>query len=643
MVVAYRFPPSEMEPVLVARARAGDDEAFSELMGEYGETVRRLVRRFVTDSDDASDVEQETWIRAFSKLDSLRDVHRFRPWLKSIARNSALTFVSGRSKQGAHVRMFHTYEDDEVEEFEDLSEPTPEAYTLSRDNRRKICEALGSLSQTDRDVLDMRERLRLDYDEIATRLGISRNAAEVRACRARDRFRQIFDLVEDKQSRCGTNPLLISELIDAELDEATARDVRAHIKSCHECDERFVTMQAGQAVYRNWGGLAMPGLTGGGLLGFLAEATQRVLTFLGLGGGGGAAATVTTAAGTSTAAGTAGAAVATVAATSVSGAGLSAVVVSLIATTTIAGGAMLPVDRPPHVTESQQAAQLDSTFGATASPHVALDIVPAETPVALVAEVAPVEESPPVAVEEPVAGAETAPPQEVDAPWEDVPSSDLDGPPAPVNPSGRAIPEVPRAPKVTVAATADPVVPAQDAVSPPEAAGTTSPGKVARTRVDGPPQHAAVIGKTERGNQGRPTAVGDAPAEAAVKADRGGAARGREADPRTDLAAAGITSVAFQSAAIVVSSQTPPGLDQRSASRDSRGATESQRPGRAADGPPAHAAAGNGNAGGSGNAANNGHAVSNGHADDGSGPGNKGNGGSEQGNKGGGKNNARGK
>ncbi len=531
MVVAYRFSPSEMEPVLVARARAGDDEAFSELMGEYGETVRRLVRRFVTDSDDASDVEQETWIRAFSRLDSLRDVHRFRPWLKSIARNSALTFVAGRSKQGAHVRTFHTYEDDEVEEFEDLSEPTPEAYTLSRDNRRKICEALGSLSQTDRDVLDMRERLRLDYDEIATRLGISRNAAEVRVCRARDRFRRIFDLVEDRQSRCGTNPLRISELIDAELDESTARDVRAHIKGCGECNERFVTMQAGQAVYRNWGGLAMPGLTGGGLLGFLAEAAQRVLGLVGLGGSaGGGAAGATTVAGATTAG---GAAVATMAATSASSAGISAVVVTLIATTTIAGGAMLPVDRAPHVTEPLAATYASADVIGPSTHEAVLDARPTATPPAALAADQRLADIPSPSVADELvttAGLASELPESQDA--VETPS-ESDSPGA-----------QPLAGMSEVPAATGPAVHAQNAsgsgaAPASNASGTggtsgngrnSAPGQLKQGRADVSPSHAPGNGSTD----------------AAVKAQGAGIARGRATETGAAKAAAGSIPVMSQ-------------------------------------------------------------------------------------------------
>ena len=83
MVLARQFPTADLDRALVLRARAGDQDAFALLMDQYEIVVRRLVTRFVQNSDDARDVEQDTWIRAAEKLDSLRDAGSFRPWVKA--------------------------------------------------------------------------------------------------------------------------------------------------------------------------------------------------------------------------------------------------------------------------------------------------------------------------------------------------------------------------------------------------------------------------------------------------------------------------------------------------------------------------------------------------------------------------------
>ena len=227
------------------RARAGDQDAFALLMDQYGGVVRRLVTRFVQDSDDARDVEQDTWIRAAEKLDSLRDEGRFRPWVKSIARHSALNFLASSKRR--HDRV-STMAECGTEDFEDEDGATPEGMTLSRDNQRKVWETLGALSERDRTALFMREYQGENYAAISERLGISRNAAEVCVFRARERFRRLFIEVDGKTQACGLDPFRLSNLIDGEGDTESMRALRDHVTSCPSCDERLVTMQAGQAL-----------------------------------------------------------------------------------------------------------------------------------------------------------------------------------------------------------------------------------------------------------------------------------------------------------------------------------------------------------------------------------------------------------
>src|SRR3954465_8549599 len=77
---------------LVARVRAGDRSAFSDLYRDHAKAVHTAVRDNVHDADSAADVVQETFTRALTRLDSLRQPDRFRPWLLSIARHAAVDY-----------------------------------------------------------------------------------------------------------------------------------------------------------------------------------------------------------------------------------------------------------------------------------------------------------------------------------------------------------------------------------------------------------------------------------------------------------------------------------------------------------------------------------------------------------------------
>jgi len=353
MVLAHRPLTADIDRMLVRRAQAGDRDAFAELMAEHGETVRRLVRRFVQDGDDARDVEQDAWIKAATNLDSLRDQSSFRPWLKAIARNVSLTFVTNKQRERGRVSSF---DDCGTEDFEDRESATPEAHILSRDSQRKVWEALGALSERDRTALYLREYKDQPYDEIAKRFGISRNAAEVCVFRARERFRMIFADIEEQASECGLDGLRLSMLLDRETSDEARASVEAHVRECAPCETRLTTMTAGQAVYRNLGALGMP-IPGLGLVERIADAVGRLIHSLTNGSDAGASSAV----GTAAAAGTATAGGVAVVATGTAGVatgvtitgGAAGFIAAAAATAAVAVGAVMQVQVTPASAASQ--------------------------------------------------------------------------------------------------------------------------------------------------------------------------------------------------------------------------------------------------------------------------------------------------
>jgi len=80
---------------VLARYREGDASAFDELVKKYGPFIQRLCLRYVKDEEDAKDVAQRVFVRAFEKLDSFRGASSFRTWLYRIAVNMALNHVRG--------------------------------------------------------------------------------------------------------------------------------------------------------------------------------------------------------------------------------------------------------------------------------------------------------------------------------------------------------------------------------------------------------------------------------------------------------------------------------------------------------------------------------------------------------------------
>lgn len=93
-----RNEPDRSDKDLVQLARAGDQQAWSDLVDKYNRLVWHVVRGFRLSHDDATDVAQMTWLRAVEKLDSVEDPERIGIWLSTIARREALRLLGQRDR-----------------------------------------------------------------------------------------------------------------------------------------------------------------------------------------------------------------------------------------------------------------------------------------------------------------------------------------------------------------------------------------------------------------------------------------------------------------------------------------------------------------------------------------------------------------
>lgn len=180
----------ELEP-LVDAARDGDSQAFDELVRlTYGD-VYNLAVRLTGNEADASDVVQDTYVRAFRGLRRFRGDASFSTWLYRIASNCASSFTARRSRQ----RCDTLADTDDVIETHPDRDPTlrAEASTL----RQTIERALEQLPQRLRAVVVLKHLEDLSHREIAERLGISEAATKVRLHRARNTLRRLVPSVFD--------------------------------------------------------------------------------------------------------------------------------------------------------------------------------------------------------------------------------------------------------------------------------------------------------------------------------------------------------------------------------------------------------------------------------------------------------------
>jgi RNA polymerase sigma-70 factor (ECF subfamily) len=186
-------PPIENneEQALVARARAGDTDAFTVLVDRYERKIFRLAKHITQNDEDAEDVLQEAFMKAYSNLDSFQGQSKFYTWLVRIAVNEALMKLRKRkSDRTVSLDEPHETEEDTVTREIAVWEDDPEK-KYSRDEMREILDkAVDSLKPGFRTVFVLRDIEELSTEETADALGISVPAVKSRLLRARLQLRE---------------------------------------------------------------------------------------------------------------------------------------------------------------------------------------------------------------------------------------------------------------------------------------------------------------------------------------------------------------------------------------------------------------------------------------------------------------------
>lgn len=175
------------DAALVAATRRGDQRAFAELVRRYRDRHARFATRLLGDSDEAEDVLQSVFVRAFRHIDRCEDPARFGAWLHRIVVNECRTFATRRGRQELRlVRDAATLDGVAVEE------PTADPAL-----RRRIEEALAELPVDQREAFLLKHVEALEYEEMAEVTGAGVSALKMRVKRAIERLRERLEGLDD--------------------------------------------------------------------------------------------------------------------------------------------------------------------------------------------------------------------------------------------------------------------------------------------------------------------------------------------------------------------------------------------------------------------------------------------------------------
>ena len=182
------------EAELIERAAKGDSLAFGQLVERYQRRVVGVAMAVVHNQDDAIELAQETFIRAYENLSKFESRSSFSTWLYRIAANLSIDF---RRREGRHVVLRGEDADNEFNRI-----PTDQGDSFKEASRTELSarlrEALGELTPEHRAVILLREVEGLSYDEISDVLQCPRGTVMSRLHYARGRLRGILkDLSEE--------------------------------------------------------------------------------------------------------------------------------------------------------------------------------------------------------------------------------------------------------------------------------------------------------------------------------------------------------------------------------------------------------------------------------------------------------------
>ena len=181
------------DSVAVAQARAGDSGAFRVLVERHSRNLFRLAFRMTGNQQDAEDVVQETFLRAYRQLSKFDDRASFGTWLYRIAANCSLDLIRVRKRRSEHLEPApEEGAPDPVQSLPDPA-PTPDRLAMSGEVERKVAGVLNSLSEMERTAFVLRHYEGMCIDDIGRTLGVQPNAAKHSIFRAVQKLRRALE------------------------------------------------------------------------------------------------------------------------------------------------------------------------------------------------------------------------------------------------------------------------------------------------------------------------------------------------------------------------------------------------------------------------------------------------------------------
>ncbi|MEQ1677075.1 MAG: RNA polymerase sigma factor [Chitinophagaceae bacterium] len=169
---------------IISQVLRGDHQAYAGLVNRYQNYVFTLCLRMVKTREDAEEVAQDVFIKAYKYLADFKGASKFTTWLYTIVNNTAISFLRKKKLD------IHSLDNEKVFELADSQDSGMRANMVEQKSKLgMVNEAIGLLSPDDAQIITLFYKAEQSLDETARILGIEVNAAKVRLHRARTRLK----------------------------------------------------------------------------------------------------------------------------------------------------------------------------------------------------------------------------------------------------------------------------------------------------------------------------------------------------------------------------------------------------------------------------------------------------------------------
>lgn len=180
------------EKVLIRKVLDGDQEAFAELVALHEKQVYNLCLRMTGHPEDARDLAQEAFLKAWRGLRFYKFESSFSTWLYRLTSNVCIDFLRQQKRRGTGSLVVSDEEGEETELEVPDPEPLPEQQVIQQENQRIVAAAMDELEEEFRLALTLRVVDELSYEEIGEILDLKPGTVKSRIARARIKLKKIL-------------------------------------------------------------------------------------------------------------------------------------------------------------------------------------------------------------------------------------------------------------------------------------------------------------------------------------------------------------------------------------------------------------------------------------------------------------------